>query len=843
MFSRFGLSRRLNIIIISINVAMLIIVAFLANSSSATVLRNQAITRFDTKTEQAFASLEQELLDFQTFAHNIAAWSANYASLELTSSVVAEIEPLFDEPIAENVYSLGIMRPNNTVVWMSPANIPELRLRIVSAFDVLEHEYFQTALTAEETWFTQETAVYDSLQQATITVAVPYQHETGHGLVWLNMLQSTFDATVLDILNQNGLRLDTIAGYTLVLDEQGEFIDAEGIAVDDSLQFNIDVLALRHQNANRSNSGLYRFGDPFNDNQTGLFSIHTFDTNNWQFISIMPESEIPVVPADIYLPIIFVGILGIIVLMWMVNRFIANAVVQPLNDLGRSATEIGQGNMRFVVFHQDKSDEIGQLAQAMSGMRERLRETYSELEKWSNTLEDRVQNRTEQLADARLEAEQTATQLQAVYDESLFVVNEAQLRTILDAFIDRILQLLDSNYCAIWLLTDDRQSMRLVATNDIRRRTGTGHVVINANQGIVGQAIIHDSPIIVNDYADYEHRLDLSHYYENSRAPFNRAACAPLKFGGYAVGSVVIGRSANSQEYDLDDQRQLTLFTNIVSPSVRNAQLFAQLQEAVRDAERANNVKTRFLASVTHELRTPLNLIINNMDFMSVGAFGEVNDEQRSRLHQTLRSAEHLLYLINDLLDVSKIEAGEMQLFIQDNEVYTMLEDAVDNAYALLDNDPEKRDKIEIRIDVEEHMSEVPMDARRIRQVLNNLLSNAIKFTEEGTVTLKVFQDVDGIHFSVHDTGMGIPQNELPKLFEAFVRTDAANEQAIEGTGLGLPISRYLVQEHGTDLVVISQEGVGTTFAFSLPFNLVPRQKLNLSDTQEITAISPSIGD
>jgi signal transduction histidine kinase len=401
---------------------------------------------------------------------------------------------------------------------------------------------------------------------------------------------------------------------------------------------------------------------------------------------------------------------------------------------------------------------------------------------------------------------------------------------------------MEASYCAVWLLDNEREYIRLVATNDIRRRKAgnDGVVTMNVSDGIVGQAVRLDQAVVVNDYSSYEHRLELSDFYDEI-VPFNRAVCAPLKFAGFAIGAVVVGRPADAPVFGAKEERQLTLFTNLVSPSVRNAQLFVRLQEAVQEAKRANEVKTRFLASVTHELRTPLNLIINNMDFMRVGAFGEVNDEQISRLNQTVRSAEHLLYLINDLLDVSKIEAGEMQLFIQKHEVYTMLEDAVDNAYALLDNDETKTGNLELRVEIEEDLPEIPMDTRRIRQVLNNLLSNAIKFTEKGSVTLKVYKEDNGVHFSVIDTGMGIPKDEMDKLFMAFERTSTAKQKAIEGTGLGLPISRYLVQQHGSDLTAVSEESFGTTFAFTLPFETPENLgKLSLTDTQQIIAILSS---
>ena len=137
---------------------------------------------------------------------------------------------------------------------------------------------------------------------------------------------------------------------------------------------------------------------------------------------------------------------------------------------------------------------------------------------------------------------------------------------------------------------------------------------------------------------------------------------APLLFYNKPIGAVLVGRDEESPAYNKPDERLLLLFANLVSPIVRNAQLYIQREAATDEAERANSVKTRFLASVTHELRTPLNLIINNLDFMRIGMFGSVTDEQHGRLDQTIRSSEHLLSLINDLLDVSKIEAGEMEL-------------------------------------------------------------------------------------------------------------------------------------------------------------------------------------
>ena len=729
-----------------------------------------------------------------------------------------------------------------TIIWINPSNTDRTvpSLRVISPAVAIDTLDLQSWLSVDdEIWFFQPESVLDVNRESILAIAIPYQRAEGTGLVVVDMLQSEFQSRVVEALNADGLLLDTISGYVLILDDSNTIIDAENLDGDiNDMSANASRLIERVSATEPTTENLFQIDDPFYENQIGLVNISHFTPNRWRFITLLPVSEIPVLAwGQVFLPIALVGLAGIIILILAVNRFIDRSVVNPLVDLGRSASEIGEGNLRFIVLHKQRQDEIGRLANAMDAMRSRLQDSYSELEAWGHTLEDRVENRTEQLREARKEAEHNAQQIQVVYDESLSVVNEAQLQPVLDTFIDRILMILDASYCAVWLLEDDRLHVHQVATNDTRRRISTGIVRMKANHGIVGQAIQLDRAVIVNDYEHYEHRVQLDEHYYDSGIPFHRGVCAPLRFAGFAIGAVVVGRGENSEPFNLEAQRQLILFTNMVSPSVRNAQLFTQLQQAVREAERANEVKTRFLASVTHELRTPLNLIINNMDFMRVGTFGDVTNEQVNRLNQTVRSAEHLLYLINDLLDVSKIEAGEMQLFIEKQEVYTMLEDAIDNAYTLLDTYPEKAGKVHLRIDLEDNLPEVPMDVRRIRQVLNNLLSNGIKFTEEGAVTLKVFQHREGIHFSVHDTGMGIPEDEMQKLFLAFERTDAAKQHAIEGTGLGLPISRYMVQKHGSDLSVISDVGAGSTFSFTLPFEADITSLENMSDTQQITAI------
>jgi signal transduction histidine kinase/HAMP domain-containing protein len=529
--------------------------------------------------------------------------------------------------------------------------------------------------------------------------------------------------------------------------------------------------------------------------------------NHWRLVRIVPFELIYAQFNQNSLAAVAVIIVGLIALAWVVDRYAERRLTLPLANLTLAAQEIGSGDMRYQITTRRRDDELGRLAGSLEVMRTNLAHSYDQLAMWSRTLEQRVQERTAQLEEARKQSQATAAELRAVYDTSLAMVNEYYLDIVLQKLTEQVPRLLKATYCAIWLLDGDETQLRLVATT-AGHRDQIGRVA-SASEGLAGAAIRKRAPVIIDNYFDWTGKPTLR------SSDIRRVVAAPLIFSNAAIGAVVAARPTDSPAFTDNDQRLLTLLANLIAPVVRNAQLFEQLDQAVKRAQSANEVKTRFLASVTHELRTPLNLVINNMDFMRVGVFGPVNDEQRERLEQTIRSAEHLLYLINDLLDVSKIEAGEMRLFTQPTELYPVLEDALDATVALMgENSP-----IVLEADIPENLPIIEMDARRIRQVLLNLLSNAVKFTREGEVRLSVEVLPDCVEFAVRDTGIGIAEEDQARIFEPFERTRPALQMAIEGTGLGLSISRYLVEAHGGKLWLKSEEGKGSTFKFMLPIS------------------------
>jgi len=250
-----------------------------------------------------------------------------------------------------------------------------------------------------------------------------------------------------------------------------------------------------------------------------------------------------------------------------------------------------------------------------------------------------------------------------------------------------------------------------------------------------------------------------------------------------------------------------------------------ELKEAKVAAEAANATKSQFLATMSHELRTPLNAIIGYTEMMTEEAEDNGHDEYLPDLKKVHSSAKHLLALINDVLDLSKIEAGKMDLYLETVEVKPLIEDVVAVVAPLVDKKANK-----LSVNLGPNLGTIHADVTKVRQSLFNLLSNASKFTERGTITLDVYrswqQGSEIFHFIVSDTGIGMNKEQLGRMFQAFTQADASTTRKFGGTGLGLVISRNFCQMMGGDITVESEEGKGTKFTIVLPVVVVdPKAK------------------
>jgi signal transduction histidine kinase len=255
----------------------------------------------------------------------------------------------------------------------------------------------------------------------------------------------------------------------------------------------------------------------------------------------------------------------------------------------------------------------------------------------------------------------------------------------------------------------------------------------------------------------------------------------------------------------------------LVSVAKENADLVNKLKENNLQLERANRLKSEFLASVSHELRTPMNAIIGYTKLMLDGLDGDLTEQQTADLERVVQAADNLLGLINGLLDLAKIEAGKMELNLEEVDVAVVIDDVMDLVHPSAD-----AKSLSIRAEVPAALPTAWADRARVRQVLVNLIANAVKFTEHGGVTIRA-SVVDGwITMAVVDTGVGISPEAQTYIFEEFRQADASTTRRYGGTGLGLAISRRLIALHGGRIWVESTVGVGSSFLFTLPVRARP---------------------
>jgi len=261
------------------------------------------------------------------------------------------------------------------------------------------------------------------------------------------------------------------------------------------------------------------------------------------------------------------------------------------------------------------------------------------------------------------------------------------------------------------------------------------------------------------------------------------------------------------------DMQMLGQIGVMVSIAISSNQYLDQLNLKTKELEIANKTKSEFLATMSHELRTPLNSIIGFSEILHDETFGPLNEKQLKYSQNILISGKHLLNLINDILDLSKVEAGKMEVIYED----FLILDAINEVKTLVVSIALKN-KIILNIVVDEKLSIIQADIRKFKQILFNLISNAIKFSPQGsTVTIDAKRVDDHIRIEVIDTGIGISEEDQKKLFKSFVQIDSSNSRQFTGTGLGLALVKQFVEMHGGKVWIESEHDKGSTFIFTMP--------------------------
>ena len=287
---------------------------------------------------------------------------------------------------------------------------------------------------------------------------------------------------------------------------------------------------------------------------------------------------------------------------------------------------------------------------------------------------------------------------------------------------------------------------------------------------------------------------------------------APLLREDKAIGAIVL-RRLEVKPFSATQIELLETFAAQAVIAIENARLFNEIQDKSRQLESANQHKSEFLANMSHELRTPLNAVIGFSEVMQQGMVGELNDKQREYTDYIHTSGSHLLSLINDILDLSKVEAGRMELALASFSVPM----AIDNALTLV-RERATRHGLTLEHALDPAVAEIHADERKFKQVMLNLLSNAVKFTPEGGKITVAVHPVDGmVEVSVTDSGIGIAPQDCEAVFEEFRQVGTHAEGKAQGTGLGLALTRKFIELHGGRIWLRSTLGLGSTFFFTLP--------------------------
>jgi GAF domain-containing protein/CheY-like chemotaxis protein len=407
-------------------------------------------------------------------------------------------------------------------------------------------------------------------------------------------------------------------------------------------------------------------------------------------------------------------------------------------------------------------------------------------------------------------------ELTALGEVSRAVSATLDVETVLQTVVSHASQLAAADGGAIFEYDEATQEFRLRATHDYEPEVVTAlqAMPLRMGEGVVGSAAERREPMQVADIAEegsYRSRLrDVL-----LRTGYRAVLAVPLVREGQVIGALTVSRKAPG-EFPQEVIELLRTFATQSALAIQNARLFRELEAKSQELEVASRHKSEFLANMSHELRTPLNAIIGYSEMLQEEARDQNAESFVPDLQRINAAGKHLLELINGVLDLSKIEAGKMELYLESFEVGSLVRDvaAVLEPLAL-------KNANRLEVECAPDIGAMRADLTKLRQTLFNLLSNACKFTERGVVSVAVTReptaDGDSILFAVSDTGIGMTPEQMARLFEEFGQVDASTTRRYGGTGLGLALSRRLCRMMGGDITVASEPGHGSTFTIRLP--------------------------
>jgi signal transduction histidine kinase len=483
-----------------------------------------------------------------------------------------------------------------------------------------------------------------------------------------------------------------------------------------------------------------------------------------------------------------------LVLAFLAGLFLARRMVGPIQALRAGAARLGSGDLGQRISIKT-GDELEALADQFNDMAGRLQESYADLE-------EKVEVRTRQLA-------QSVEELRALGEVSQAVNSTLDVETVLDTIVTKAVQLSGTDAGAIYVFDEPLKQFRLRSTYGMtdemiagikEHRVGVGDALEQAagRRALVQIADLRDQP------ESAVHALIL-------KAGYRALLVVPLLGPEETLGALVVRRKQPG-EFPKQTTDLLQTFAAQSVLAIQNARLFREIEVKSRQLAVASEHKSQFLANMSHELRTPLNAILGYTELIIDCIYGEVPVKMREVLERVQSNGRHLLGLINDVLDLSKIEAGQLTLTLVDYSITDVVHTVLGAVEPLATGK-----HLALKSELAPNLPRVRGDERRIAQVLLNLVGNAIKFTDAGEVAVRASAANGSFTLAVCDTGPGIPESDQGKIFEEFQQADTSTTRTKGGTGLGLAISKRIVEMHGGRIWVESAIGKGSTFFVTVP--------------------------
>jgi signal transduction histidine kinase len=493
--------------------------------------------------------------------------------------------------------------------------------------------------------------------------------------------------------------------------------------------------------------------------------------------------------------------LGGLLLAFLAGLFLARRMVVPIQMLRAGAQRIGGGDLGQRISIKT-GDELEGLADQFNDMANRLQESYSGLER-------KVEMRTRELA-------QSVEELRALGEVSQAVNSTLDLRTVLDTIVAKAVQLSSTDAGTIFVFNEAAGEFEMRAnyglSEDVVVAFQQHHDELSnwLTQATVLRRAVQDADLRSASILPQTESLQKTVV----DAGYLARIFIPLLGADRIVGALVVRRKAPG-EFPKSTIDLLQTFAAQSVLAIQNARLFHEIQVKSRELEVASEHKTQFLANMSHELRTPLNAILGYTELILDSIYGDVPARMRSVLERVQTNGKHLLGLINDVLDLSKIEAGQLKLSLENYSI----RDIIHSVFTVVEPLAEEK-RLALKVELPDDLPVARGDERRLTQVMLNLVGNAIKFTDAGEVVIRAAASNGHYTLSVQDTGPGISSSDQAKIFDEFQQADGSSTKTKGGTGLGLAIAKRIVNMHGGRIWVSSEPGSGSTFFIDVPIKV-----------------------